>query len=241
VSDVYHRHHANLVIDSVDDPLGTTTRAKPVLHRREQHLARSWAGHRWAPGRAQTTDQGPIPCSESGPGLGSGGRDLNPRPLGYEPYDIGLSRLKPSLTGAMTSANRTDPVSLRRLCLPRLKLSRRVRFTNRFTKQAIDLRFPRLCRPPAHCRPRTVARRFRLAKGPRDRLGLDKTGGQDAATARKTASLTSDSAQADYGLKRVPATENRKGRGGMTLCLEDQANVYGIVRDVGKYVPVARC
>jgi len=59
---------------------------------------------------------------------------LNPRPLGYEPYDIGLCRLKPSLAGAVTSADRTNPVSLRRLRLPRLKLSRRVRFTNRFTE-----------------------------------------------------------------------------------------------------------
>jgi len=67
---------------------------------------------------------------------------LNPRPLGYEHYDVCLSRLGPSLAGAVTSADGTDPVSLRRLRLPRLGLSRHVRFTNRFTEQAIHLRFP---------------------------------------------------------------------------------------------------
>ena len=65
---------------------------------------------------------------------------MNPRPLGYEPYNIGLCRLKPSLAGAVTSADRTGHLSLRRLRLARLKPSRRVRFTNRFTNQAIDLR-----------------------------------------------------------------------------------------------------
>jgi hypothetical protein len=74
---------------------------------------------------------------------------LNPRPLGYEPYDIGLSRLKPSLTGVVTSADRTDPISLCRLRLPRLKLSRSVRFTNRFTERAIGLQFPYPFRPAA--------------------------------------------------------------------------------------------
>jgi len=43
---------------------------------------------------------------------------LNPRPLGYEPYDIGLSRLKPSLAGAVASADRTNPISPCRLRLP---------------------------------------------------------------------------------------------------------------------------
>src|SRR5262249_23729005 len=70
------------------------------------------------------------------------GRDLNPRPLGYEPYNTCLSRLWLSLASAVTSADGTEPISLRRLCLPCLKLSRRVRFTNRFTEQAIDLQFP---------------------------------------------------------------------------------------------------
>jgi hypothetical protein len=61
--------------------------------------------------------------------------------LGYEPYDVRLSRLKASLAGAVASADRTDPIPLRRLRLPRLALSRPVQFTNRFTDQAIDLRF----------------------------------------------------------------------------------------------------
>ena len=78
------------------------------------------------------------------------GRDLNPRPLGYEPYDICLRCLGQFLAGAVTSADRTDLISVRRLCLPRLVLSRRVRFTSRFTERAIDLRFPAPSRPPLH-------------------------------------------------------------------------------------------
>jgi hypothetical protein len=53
-----------------------------------------------------------------------------------------VSDVSGGLAGAVTSAGRTDPISLRRLRLPCLELSRPVRFTNRFTKQAIDLRFP---------------------------------------------------------------------------------------------------
>ena len=112
------------------------------------------------------------------------GRDLNPPPLGYEPYDIGLCRLRQSLAGAVTSTDRTDPISLCRVHLLRLKLSRRVRFTNRFTEQAIDLHFPapsapfRGCRPwgaallpasPSDCqaaRPRHATRRFRSCPTP---------------------------------------------------------------------------
>jgi hypothetical protein len=67
---------------------------------------------------------------------------LDPRPLGHEPYDVRLSRLKASLAGPVTLEDKTDPISLRRLHLPRLVLSRRVRFTNWFTEQAIDLRVP---------------------------------------------------------------------------------------------------
>src|SRR5512142_3371806 len=39
----------------------------------------------------------------------------------------------------VTSADKPDPISLRRLRLPRLTLSRSVRFTNRFTEQVIEL------------------------------------------------------------------------------------------------------
>ena len=78
---------------------------------------------------------------------------MNPRPLGYEPYDVRLSRLGPSLDSAVTSADRTDPVSLGRLRLPRLVLSRRVRFTNRFTEQPIDLQFPASLRALPSLRP----------------------------------------------------------------------------------------
>jgi hypothetical protein len=75
---------------------------------------------------------------------------LNLRPLGYEPYDLCLWRLGQSLARVVTSTDRTDPISLCRLRLPRLVLSRRVRFTNRFTETAIDLQFPvplRGCHP----------------------------------------------------------------------------------------------
>ena len=69
---------------------------------------------------------------------------MNPRPLGYEPYDVGLWRLGLYLVGVVTSADRTDPISLCPLCLSCLGLSRRVRFTNRFTKLAFDLPFSAL-------------------------------------------------------------------------------------------------
>ena len=53
-----------------------------------------------------------------------------------------LWRLGLSLADVVASADKVDPVSLRRLCLPRLMLSRRVRFTNRFTEQTAELRNP---------------------------------------------------------------------------------------------------
>ncbi len=71
-----------------------------------------------------------------------------PVSLGYEPYDMCLWRLGQSLAGVVTSADRADPISLRRLRLPRLGQSRRVRFTNRFTAQPLDLRFMGLPRRP---------------------------------------------------------------------------------------------
>jgi hypothetical protein len=47
-----------------------------------------------------------------------------------------------SLAGVVNSADKPDPISLGRLRLPRLVLSRYVRFTNRFTEQAINLQLP---------------------------------------------------------------------------------------------------
>ena len=84
---------------------------------------------------------------------------MNLRPLGYEPCDVCLWRYGLSLVGVVTSADRTDPVSLRRLRLPCLGLSRSVRFTNRFTEQAIDLQLPYPSRPFAAALPglRTVS------------------------------------------------------------------------------------
>ena len=66
-------------------------------------------------------------------------RFANHPSLGYEHYDTHLWRPGQSLAGAVTSADKPGPISLGRLPLPHLVLSRRVRFTNRFTEQAIDL------------------------------------------------------------------------------------------------------
>ena len=81
------------------------------------------------------------------------GENLNPRPLGYEPYDACLWRPEQSLAGVVTSADRTAPSRSVGLRLPRLVLSRRVRFTNRFTEQAIDLQFHAPSAPFRGCRP----------------------------------------------------------------------------------------
>ena len=64
------------------------------------------------------------------------------RPLGYEPYDVCLWRRGQSLADAVTSADGTKHVPLVPSRLSPLTRFRRARFTNRFTEQAIDLRFP---------------------------------------------------------------------------------------------------
>jgi hypothetical protein len=53
--------------------------------------------------------------------------------LGYEPYDASRYRLKQSLVSALTSINLRHEVAMGPVRLPRLRLSRRVRFTNPFT------------------------------------------------------------------------------------------------------------
>jgi hypothetical protein len=53
--------------------------------------------------------------------------------LGYEPYDARRYRLKQSLVSALTSINLRHEVAMGPVRLPRLRLSRRVRFTNPFT------------------------------------------------------------------------------------------------------------
>ena len=65
---------------------------------------------------------------------------MNPRPLGYEHCDARLWHLGRSLVTSLASGNPVqylapDPLSLR--CLA---LSRRVRFTNRFTETVLDVR-----------------------------------------------------------------------------------------------------
>ncbi len=67
---------------------------------------------------------------------------MNPRPLGYEPYDVRLCRLGSSLVTALTSIDPRREVFPDLLRLLRVDLSRRVRFTNRFTELTPDLRFP---------------------------------------------------------------------------------------------------
>ncbi len=83
--------------------------------------------------------------------------------LGYEPTDVRLLCLGQSLVTALTSADLRREVVPGLLHLSRLSLSRRVRFTNRFTEPVLDLRLsalprarPRALRPvgsSAHRRP----------------------------------------------------------------------------------------
>jgi hypothetical protein len=82
------------------------------------------------------------------------GRDLNPRPLGYEPYDHRLRRPGESPIIALTSADLRRDVDSILPCLPRLKLSRCVRFTNRFTKPLLACGFLsfQVARDSAGCR-----------------------------------------------------------------------------------------
>jgi hypothetical protein len=85
------------------------------------------------------TPKGPLPLEE-GPDLQKSvaGADLNPRPLGYEHHHVCLGQ---SPAGVVTSVDTTDDISLHRLRIPRLVLSRGAWFTNRFSEQAIDLLF----------------------------------------------------------------------------------------------------
>jgi hypothetical protein len=64
---------------------------------------------------------------------------LNLRPLGYEPYDDRLCRLGRYLVPALTSADLRCEVLPGPLHLCHLRLSHRVRFTNRFTEPDLDL------------------------------------------------------------------------------------------------------
>ena len=66
--------------------------------------------------------------------------------LGYEPTDVRLRCLGQSLVTALTSADLRREVAPGLLHLSRLSLSRRVRFTNRFTKPVLDLRLSALPR-----------------------------------------------------------------------------------------------
>jgi hypothetical protein len=65
---------------------------------------------------------------------------LNPRPLGYDPYDVRLCRLGRSPVAVLASADSRLVVVPGLLRLPQFTLSRRVRFTNWFTEVVLDLR-----------------------------------------------------------------------------------------------------
>jgi hypothetical protein len=67
------------------------------------------------------------------------GRDLNPRPLGYEPYDARLWRLGPSPVTPLASASLRREAVSDLLCLLRLSLSRRVPCTIPCTNLVSDL------------------------------------------------------------------------------------------------------
>ena len=67
---------------------------------------------------------------------------MNPRPLGYEPYDVRLRRLGESLVTALAWADVRREVVSGLLRLPYLESSRCVRFTNRFTEPHHGLRIP---------------------------------------------------------------------------------------------------
>jgi hypothetical protein len=64
---------------------------------------------------------------------------LNPRPLGYEPYDVCLWCLKQSLIAVLTSADQRHEVVPVLLRLPRLSMSRHVSCTNACTNQPLGL------------------------------------------------------------------------------------------------------
>jgi hypothetical protein len=72
-------------------------------------------------------------------------------PLGYEASDMRLRRLGPSPTCGLTSAAVWPVVDCGGARLPRLSLSRRVPFTDRFTDQVPDLNF--LACATAHASP----------------------------------------------------------------------------------------
>ena len=63
---------------------------------------------------------------------------MNPRPLGYEPYDVYLWRPEQSPITALTSPDQRRKVLGGLLRLPRCSLSRCIRFTNRFTGAVLD-------------------------------------------------------------------------------------------------------
>jgi hypothetical protein len=67
---------------------------------------------------------------------------LNLRPLVMSHTTTRLRCLGESLVSALTSADLRDDVDSVPPCLPRLKLSRCVRFTNRFTELLPGLRIP---------------------------------------------------------------------------------------------------
>jgi|SRR6185437_2514721 len=106
----------------------------------------------------KTRVRGPFSVRERASGLGSGGKDLNPRPLGYEPYDVRLWRLVRFSNGGADLGGQTWLVrdGVRRL--PCLTPSRSVLCTNPCTNQVSELRASGCSKPAgAHSFPYWLA------------------------------------------------------------------------------------
>jgi len=111
---------------------------------------------------------------------------LNPRPLGYEPYDSRLCRPGLSLAIALTSAYGRRVSSPMPRGLPRLKPSRRVSCTNPCTNPVLDLRVSgRLMCATAHMSPDWSSRHRRPTRrgaGQASRVQVERPTGRTTWT-----------------------------------------------------------
>ena len=96
---------------------------------------------------------------------------MNPRPLGYEPYDVCLCRLASSLVVALTSADGWLGVHAGLRRLPRLNPSRHVSCTNPCTNLVVNVLFGSIKRRSMTRFGQPTGRRY-LAVGYRRRMRL---------------------------------------------------------------------